>query len=105
LKRRPAERYPPELEKYDKAVAQCFIISFVISIVLTVTYGAIVILVLCPNVEKHVISEAKTFPDPMTPRVDFLNVEYDDKEERAKSVVIDVGQCAGMNLIHFDLTL
>ena len=59
----------------------------------------IILLVLAPNFEKHIISEAKAFPTPMTPRVNFLNADYDDKERRAKSVVIDVAYCAGIDFV------
>jgi hypothetical protein len=104
LKRRAAQRYSPQGAEDMKALNKCFIISGVISLLITCTYMAIIVLVLFPNFEEHIISEAKTFPDPMTPRVNFLNVDYDNKEQRAKSVVIDVGQCAGINLIHLDLT-
>jgi hypothetical protein len=65
---------------------------------------AILVLVLFPNIEEHIISEANRFPDRMTPRLNFLNVDYDNKERRAKSVVIDVGICAGIILIELDLS-
>jgi hypothetical protein len=106
LERRAAQRpCSARREKELKAVGQCAIISGVISLLITGAYMAIILLVLAPNFEKHIISEAKAFPDPMTPRLNFLNMDYDNMEQRAKSVVIDVGHCAGIDFIQLHLTL
>jgi hypothetical protein len=104
LKRRAAQRYSPEHAQYNKSLTKWFIISSVVSVLINCIYMAILVLVLFPNIEEHIISEANRFPDRMTPRLNFLNVDYDNKERRAKSVVIDVGICAGIILIELDLS-
>jgi len=68
-------------------------------------YIAIIALVINPKFKEFIISEAAHFPDPITPRINFITVDYDNEQRRAKSMVIDLGQCAGIiNLIHFVLT-
>lgn len=80
----------------DRGLHKFHLICSIVGFLIFCIYMAIVILIIEPKFKAFINSEATRFPDPMTPRVNFLATDYDNEQERAKSVIIDVGRCAGI---------
>jgi len=77
----------------------------IIAFLIYCIYGSIVVQIIDPKVNQVVISEAARFPDSMTPRLNFLTVDYDNNQQRAKSLLVDLRRCASIiNLLHLGLS-
>ena len=72
-----------------------------VALILSMVYMAVVYLVILPNFEKNVVRHSKALPDPLTPRLNFIAVEYDGGLQRAKTNVIDFARCASTTSLLF----